>query len=105
MEELSDYILKVANLGVKLQNQIILENVSFKLRRGTTLAIVGPNGAGKSTLFRALLNLVPYTGKIEWEEQVRIGYVPQLVSVRDIPISVRELISYRDRADMGQALA
>jgi len=105
MGELSDYILRVTNLGVNLQNQVILENVSFKLRRGTTLAIVGPNGAGKSTLFRALLNLVPYTGKVEWEEQVRIGYVPQLVSVRDIPISVEEFLSYRDGADIGQALA
>ncbi len=105
MEEPNDYILKVANLGVSLQNQVVLENVSFKIKRGTTLAIVGPNGAGKSTLFRALLNLVPYTGKIEWEEKVKIGYVPQLVSVRDIPISVREFLSYGNGSDIAQALA
>jgi ABC-type Mn2+/Zn2+ transport system ATPase subunit len=65
MEDNEDYLLKVSNLSVKLQNQTILDNVSFKLKRGTALAIVGPNGAGKTMLFRALLNLVPYTGKIE----------------------------------------
>jgi len=105
MEEPNDYILSVMDLGVKLQNEVILENVSFKIKGGTTLAIVGPNGAGKSTLFRALLNLVPYAGKIEWEGKVRIGYVPQIISVKDIPISVREFLSYRDGLDIEQALA
>ena len=105
MEELNDYILKVTNLGVKAQNEIILENVSFKIKGGTTLAIVGPNGAGKSTLFRALLNLVPYTGKIEWEGKVRIGYVPQIVAVKDVPISVKEFLSYRDGVNIEQALS
>ena len=105
MEDPNDYILKVTNLGVKAQNEIILENVSFKIKGGTTLAIVGPNGAGKSTLFRALLNLVPYTGKIEWEGKVRIGYVPQIVAVKDVPISVKEFLSYRDGVNIEQALS
>src|SRR2546425_197801 len=45
-------VLRVANLGVRLDHVPILEDVSFHVRRGTTLAIVGPNGAGKTTLFR-----------------------------------------------------
>ena len=71
MKDNEHYLLKVSNLSVKLQNQTILDNVSFKLKRGTALAIVGPNGAGKTMLFRALLNLVPYTGKIEWGKKRR----------------------------------
>jgi zinc transport system ATP-binding protein len=105
MEDSNGYILKVSNLKVEFQNQTLLENVNFKIKKGTTLAIVGPNGAGKSTLFRALLNLVPYKGKIEWAEKVKIGYVPQLVSVKDIPISVKEFLSYRNGSDIKQALA
>ncbi len=69
MAENNDYILKVSNLNVKLQNQILLDNISFNAKKGTTLAILGPNGAGKTILFRTLLNLVPYTGKIEWAEK------------------------------------
>jgi zinc transport system ATP-binding protein len=100
----SDYLLKVSNVSVELGNQLILDNVSFKLKRGTTLAIVGPNGAGKTTLFRVLLNLVPYTGKIEWSEPVKIGYVPQILSVTDIPISVKEFLSTKSSSNLESSL-
>jgi zinc transport system ATP-binding protein len=105
MAENSDYILKVSDLNVKLQNQILLDNVSFNVRKGTTLAILGPNGAGKSVLFRTLLNLIPYTGKIEWTEKVRIGYVPQNVAVSDIPMSVKEFLSIGNSLDFESALS
>lgn len=84
--------MKISSLNVRLQNQQILDHVSFTVRKGTTLAVLGPNGAGKSVLFRALLNLVPHEGKVEWAEKVKIGYVPQNVAVSDIPISVREFL-------------
>jgi zinc transport system ATP-binding protein len=93
-----NYILNVSNLTVKISNQEIIDNLNFKIKRGITLAIVGPNGAGKTTLFRALLNLVPYSGKIEWTGKVKIGYVPQILSVRDIPISVKEFLSFKNES-------
>ena len=95
METSGDYILEVSNLNVKIQDETLLKDLTFKVKRGTTLAIVGPNGAGKSTLFRALLNLVPYTGEIKWAEGVKIGYVPQKLSVGDVPISVSEFLSFK----------
>jgi zinc transport system ATP-binding protein len=98
------YFLKVTNLKVEIQNEIILENVHFEIKKGTILAVVGPNGAGKTMLFRTLLNLVPYTGKIEWAEKAKIGYVPQNVSVKDIPISVREFLSYKKGLDIENVL-
>jgi ABC-type Mn2+/Zn2+ transport system ATPase subunit len=93
MVDENGYILKVSNLGVKLQNQTLLEHVSFNVRKGTTLAILGPNGAGKTVLFRTLLNRIPHSGKVEWNEKVKIGYVPQYVTVSDVPMSVREFLS------------
>lgn len=104
MENSDDYILKVSNLSVKLQNRTILDNVSFKVERGTTLAVLGPNGAGKTVLFRTLLNLVPYDGKVEWGGKVKIGYVPQNIAVSDIPISVKEFLSFRNGSDVASCL-
>jgi len=104
MESREHYMLNVSNLSVKLQNQTVLDNISFKLKKGKTLAIVGPNGAGKTMLFRALLNLVQYSGKIEWDEKVKIGYVPQILSVRDIPISVKEFLSLKNSSNVDSSL-
>jgi len=104
-EAAHDALLNVSNLTVKSDRNAILENVSFSARKGTTLAIVGPNGAGKTTLFRALLNLTPYTGKIEWSKKVRIGYVPQQFSVTDVPIAVSEFLSLKCKADFEGCLA
>jgi len=105
MESRDNYILKISNLSVKFPNETILDNISFELKKGTTLAIVGPNGAGKTTLFRVLLNLVPYTGKIEWTDKVKIGYVPQRLSVSDIPISIKEFLSFKSASNIEDSLS
>ena len=51
-------ILKVEDLSVAYDENLVLENVSFQIEQGTMTAIVGPNGAGKSTLVKAILGLV-----------------------------------------------
>src|SRR5256884_7683854 len=98
-------VLRVSNLGVRLDHVPILEGVSFHVRRGTTLAIVGPNGAGKTTLFRVLLGLVPHTGTVEWSGPVRIGYVPQNFVVTDVPITVRDFLGFKSGAGFEESLA
>jgi len=105
METLDEYILKVTDLTVEIPNQVILENVNFQLKKGTTLAIVGPNGAGKTMLFRALLNLIPYKGKIEWAPKVKTGYVPQYLSASDIPISVEEFLMFKGGSNLDGTLS
>lgn len=105
MESRENYILKVSNLSVKFPNESVLDDIGFKLREGTTLAIVGPNGAGKSTLFRVLLDMVPFTGKVEWTGKVKIGYVPQRLSVSDIPISVKEFLSFKSTSNIEDCLS
>jgi zinc transport system ATP-binding protein len=91
-------ILSVNSLKVEFNNHIILDDISFEVVRDDTLAIIGPNGAGKSVLFRALLGLVPYTGRIEWAVDARIGYVPQKLSIaKDIPLTVNEFLRFKEK--------
>src|SRR5438094_8445971 len=78
-------VLRVANLGVRLDHTPILEDVSFYVRRGTTLAIVGPNGAGKTTLFRVLHLVVPHSAAVGWAVLMRGCFVQQLVVVAELP--------------------
>ena len=91
-----EVILKVRNLTVTLDDETILEHLSFEVRRGEVLTILGPNGAGKTVLLRALLNLLPYEGEIRWKKGIKIGYVPQrLPFIKDIPMSVEEFLKLK----------
>ena len=97
-------ILVVSELSVRSQNKTILEEVSFNVKKGTSLAIVGPNGGGKSTLFRALLNLIPYSGTIKWKDKIRMGYVPQSLVSTDLPISVEEFLRFKCKTDFDTCI-
>ncbi len=97
-------ILKVKNLNVELDDEKIIENLSFKVKEREIFTILGPNGAGKTTLFRALLRLISYQGEISWTspKSPKIGYLPERLSrskFKEIPISVREFFKFKESSD------
>jgi len=60
-------MLRVSNLCKSFGNVKAVDNVSFELEKGETLAVIGPSGGGKSTLLRLLNGLeVPDGGTIEF---------------------------------------
>ena len=54
-------ILEVKNVGLRLGNKSILNNLSMDFWPGYVHAVVGPNGAGKSTLASTIMGLSGYT--------------------------------------------
>lgn len=54
-------MLKVSNLSVEFDNSIIVNNVSFTVPTGETLAITGPSGIGKTTLLHAICGIIRTT--------------------------------------------
>ncbi len=85
-------LLKIRNLVVRIEDKLIVDDVSFDLAAGERLSILGPNGAGKTVLLKALLNLVSYSGTIAWSPDVRIGYVPQKVDAEThLPLTFNDL--------------
>src|SRR5205823_3717362 len=72
-----------------------LDDVSFTVQPGQTLAVFGPNGAGKTTLLKVLAGLIqPQQGRAQVDGGRRaigwIGHQPQLYS----QLTVRENLQF-----------
>ncbi|MBO5397894.1 MAG: ATP-binding cassette domain-containing protein [Clostridia bacterium] len=94
-------MLELKNITKKFEENIAVDNISFKVEQGKIFGIVGRNGAGKSTTFRMILNIIEptegtclYNGKkIDSNALDRIGYLPEEGSL--IPTyTVVELCEY-----------
>ena len=52
----TDKAVYVSNLTGGYENQKVLDNINFEVKRGSFVAIAGPNGSGKSTLLKYLIH-------------------------------------------------
>ncbi|EEW81763.1 ATP/GTP-binding site-containing protein A [Brucella abortus NCTC 8038] len=65
---MAEPLLQARNLVFRYGGNLALNDVSFDMASGETLALVGPSGSGKSMLARALLRLHPLaSGAIRFE--------------------------------------
>lgn len=90
-------LIKVENISLRYDSNIIIKNLSFKVEEGDYLYIVGNNGAGKSTLIGSLLGLLkPYEGKFIFDKSIKqteIGYLPQMtIAQKNFPASCYEVV-------------
>ena len=86
-------MIDVRGLSLDLGERRVLEQVSFQVAQGESVALVGPNGSGKTSVLRCILGLLPYTGTITvgghdaWRDPVSarklIGYLPQRTAFGD----------------------
>jgi ATP-binding cassette ChvD family protein len=59
-------------------DNLLVEDMSFRLPPGGIVGVIGPNGAGKTTLFRMIIgDEKPDAGAIRVGETVKLGYVDQ----------------------------
>ena len=102
-------ILQLANVTAGYGATVVLEDVSFSLRRGAALAVLGRNGVGKTTLMRTIAGHADrHQGRVllddteigsapAWRRaRLGVGYVPQ---ERDIfpSLTVRENLTVGSR--------
>lgn len=71
---MSDTCIEFKDVVAGYKDFMILNNLSFKARRGTITLLLGPNGAGKSTVLKTLFGLLkPRQGQITLDGQVVNG--------------------------------
>ena len=100
-ERLGQNVIDFEHLRKGYGNNLLIDDLTFKLPAGGIVGIIGPNGAGKTTLFRMITGQEqPDGGTIKIGESVQLGYVDQSRDSLDGKKSVWEEIS--GGADMLQ---
>jgi ATP-binding cassette ChvD family protein len=93
-ERLGQNVIDFENLRKGYGNNLLIDDLTFKLPPGGIVGIIGPNGAGKTTLFRMITGQEePDGGTIKVGESVHLGYVDQSRDSLDGKKSVWEEIS------------
>jgi ATP-binding cassette ChvD family protein len=93
-ERLGQNVIEFERLKKGFGDNLLIDDLTFKLPPGGIVGIIGPNGAGKTTLFRMVTKQEqPDQGAIKIGESVRLGYVDQSRDTLDGAKSVWEEIS------------
>ena len=101
-------LIEFRNVHVRFHQQVVLRDVSLKVRRGETLVVIGESGCGKTVLLKNMIGLVsPTVGWVRFDEQnlaelsdaeltrqrIRFGFVFQQAALFDSQ-SIRENVAF-----------
>jgi energy-dependent translational throttle protein EttA len=93
-ERLGQNVVDFDHLSKGFGDNLLIDDLTFKLPPGGIVGVIGPNGAGKTTLFRMITGQEkPDKGTIKIGESVRLGYVDQSRDSLDGKKTVWEEIS------------
>jgi ATP-binding cassette ChvD family protein len=93
-ERLGQNVVDFEHLTKAFGDNLLIDDLTFKLPPGGIVGVIGPNGAGKTTLFRMITGQEkPDKGAITIGESVTLGYVDQSRDALDGNKTVWEEIS------------
>lgn len=98
-------LIELENVGCRIGERQLFENLNFVIAAGMRLGLVGPNGSGKTTLLRLLRGEVaPDAGEIRRADRLRIVYFDQTRAL-DPSVTLRRALApegdsviYQDRS-------
>lgn len=106
-------MLEIKNISKSFGNKAVLENISFKIKKGQIAALLGENGAGKSTLLRILSGYFEAdAGVVQFDDTAlaenRCDFLQKIGYVQEISALYGDMRVYdflRFAADLRQAKA
>ena len=88
-------LVRLDNAGLRRDGRWLVRGVDLQVAPGEIVTLIGPNGSGKSTSAKMAIGVLkPDEGKVFRNADLRVGYVPQKLSVdRTMPLTVRRLMT------------
>lgn len=104
-------LLALEHVSVQFETGSVLQDISFVLAHGDSVAVVGPNGAGKTTLFKVIAGILdPDRGLVQVSGHepgghTCIAYVPQRSQIDwGFPATVADVVMMGRVNKMGPFL-
>ena len=99
--KITSALISAKNVSVLKHQKSILDNIDIQINKNDFITIIGPNGAGKTMLLKCLMGFYkPTSGRIERKEKLKIGYMPQSISIiNTMPMTVKNFITVRKEYD------
>jgi len=87
-------LVSLSNAGRRVAGRWLVRGVDLSVARGEIVTLIGPNGSGKSTTAKMALGILdPDEGEAARAKALRIGYVPQQLSVDwTVPLTVKRFM-------------
>ena len=78
-------VLEVRNITKCFHSKVVIDDLSFDVKKGEVFGLLGPNGAGKTTIIRVILDkirsdsgeMVTPGEKPNESVKEKIGYLPE----------------------------
>ncbi len=102
-QRLGSLVIEADHVSKGFGDELLIEDLSFKVPAGAIVGIVGPNGAGKTTLFKMLTGKEqPDSGSIKVGDTVQLGYIDQVRDgLNDKNTVWQEISDGLDMVDLG----
>ncbi|MDS4011868.1 MAG: energy-dependent translational throttle protein EttA [Defluviicoccus sp.] len=101
---LGQQVIEAAHLRKAYGDNLLIEDLNFRLPPGGIVGVIGPNGAGKTTLFRMITGQdKPDQGTLAIGETAALGYVDQSRDALDPKKTVwQEISDGLDEIELGK---
>ncbi len=90
-------MIEIRNVSKRYGTRLAVDDITFSVAEGESVALWGTNGAGKTTLLRCLLGVTGFDGEITIDgksslragkaARQRVGYVPQVMPTFDLSVA------------------
>jgi|TARA_B110000305_G_C19438335_1_gene640297 zinc transport system ATP-binding protein len=100
---MENLLIELNNCGVYRNEKWLVRGVSIKVYKGQIVTLIGPNGSGKSTTAKMALGILkPDEGKNLVQNDIKVSYVPQKISIDwSLPLRVIDFMNLIERHNLN----